>query len=225
MRNGWGSEDISVMIWLKGDIFGKVRIVFMEKIFWKLQTFLEEWRHFWKQKHFGMWGRFLESEDILGYEDFFCPFLTLVQIWFMLRLVPREWVMCVTVVLVTVVLGFESSSPSKLSFFGFSSWRLLITYWKLFHSADSLHKKSKRVKTFSNHNRCFKDKAASEIFYQLAATFNKSLFTGMLSICLLGVLSLYSVWPLVSVHSCIVFISNPVILIKIDLENNQISFM
>lgn len=62
--------------------------------FWKVKTLL------------GMWI-FLENEDILS-----SPRVIRV----------KEWIVMVVVVLVTVVLGVESSSPSKLSFFGFSSW-------------------------------------------------------------------------------------------------------
>lgn len=36
----------------------------------------------------------------------------------------------------------------------------LVIYSEIFHPADSLYKKSKQVKTLSNHNRCFKDKTS-----------------------------------------------------------------
>lgn len=87
--------------------------------------------------------------------------------------------------------------------------------------SSSTHKKAKQVKTLSNHNRCFKDKTASEIFYQLAATFNKSLFTG-----------LHLFWSPLKVYDLLFqptfvlfYIPNPLILIKFDFESNQISFM
>lgn len=86
---------------------------------------------------------------------------------------------------------------------------------RLIRSARSLLE----TKTSSNAVKCSRDETTSEIFYQLAATFNKSLFTGML---------FYS-----SEFSDLLFqptfvflyISAPEILIKFDFENNQISFM
>ena len=123
----------------------------------------------------------------------------------------KEWIICVVAVVVMVVL---------------EGWK--VHHHQNFHSLDSLHdvssflyEKSKQATTLSDPRRCLKDKTASGIFYQLAATFNKSLFTGMLSINLFG----ENVWPLVPTHICsfISFIS--VILINSDFENNLISFM
>lgn len=110
-----------------------------------------------------------------------------------------------------VVWGVESSSPSELSFFGQSSshdvsWSFLL---------------QKQVGSLWNGSRCFKDKTTSEIlFHQPAATFNKSLFTRMLSIRLFE-----SVTSRFNPHSELFYISSPVMLIKLDFENNQISFM
>lgn len=161
----------------------------------------EKWRRSWEVYIFEKLDLLGESEDILS-----CP----------LRV--REWIMCVMVVVVFLVTVVFRGSK--------------VHHHQNFHSLESLHdvsaeslkEKSKQAKTLSNPNRCFKDKTASGIFYQLPATFIESLFTGMLSINLFGVL--FKMHDLLFLPTFVLFcISNPVILIKSVLENNQFSFM
>lgn len=59
----------------------------------------------------------------------------------------------VVVVLVMVVFGVKSSSPSKLSFFGFSSRCPLIIYLKMIPPCWFCVRKENKAKTVSNHNR------------------------------------------------------------------------